>query len=170
MTKEAGRPTKYEGSLCDEAFQFLSSRKCRGVTALAAEFGLDEKTIYRWRKQHPEFKKAVDKGLAASKALLMKEASDFLVSSRDSNYNTPLFSRLMQAVYRDSETATVVIDGFADAKTTEEQLNLIINKLADGEITPEQADKFTSIIMKKAQLLDMVELKQRLEKLEAQNQ
>jgi hypothetical protein len=164
-----GRPTKYEEHLCEDAFYFLSADKCRGVTALAAHFKVDEKTIYNWMRKHGDFKSAVERGMTASKHIMLQEASKNLVSSRDFNYNTPLFSRLMTSVYKDSETSAVVIDGWREAKTNEEKMDLIIQAMCDGLITPDQADRITNVLKKKIELQELTELKARLDKLEKSN-
>jgi len=56
----AGQPTKYRPELCDEFIEL----RTRGfsVDKVAAEWDVDKKTVYNWRRAHPEFFHAFARG------------------------------------------------------------------------------------------------------------
>jgi transposase-like protein len=58
--KPPGRPTKYRPEYCHRANMFCKL----GATdeELARAFGINEATLYRWQKTHPEFRKAIRAG------------------------------------------------------------------------------------------------------------
>jgi DNA-binding XRE family transcriptional regulator len=69
--KQAGRPSAYKPEYCEQTIKL-----CRlGSTDkdLADFFGVDEKTINSWKKEHPEFLQSIKKG---------KEFSDAEVADR----------------------------------------------------------------------------------------
>ncbi len=51
MAHPGGRPTKYEESMCDTAYEIL----CKGgsLTKVAAVLDIDRDTIYELKKTHP---------------------------------------------------------------------------------------------------------------------
>jgi hypothetical protein len=161
-----GRPTDYKDNYCKEAFDLLSSKAGNGVTALAAHFGVDERTIYNWRRTHAEFKKAVDSGTAASKKLFLNQALEYIVSTRDANYNAPLFSKLMQCIYRESESSPFVIDGWSKSLTALQKIELVEEAVAVGDITADQGKKLIEIISKRLEITEFAELQKRIEALE----
>ncbi|HUT52896.1 MAG TPA: terminase [bacterium] len=58
---KGGRPTKYEKSMKDRAYDLCAEA---GLTdkQLGTAFGVDEATINRWKREHEDFSKALDKG------------------------------------------------------------------------------------------------------------
>lgn len=162
-----GRPTSYKSEFCEIAYKLLSQEHSVGVAQVASELNVTERTILNWRKSHVEFADAVERGLAAGKTLLLKEARRNTISDpKMSVYNTPLFSRLMQSIYKDSENSTVNIDGWDQAKTIKEKLDLVVKHVGNGEITPEQANKVADVLAKHVQLTELADIKARLEALE----
>ena len=67
MAHPGGRPTKYEESMCDTAYEIL----CKGgsLTKVAAVLDIDRDTIYEWKKTHPEFSDTIRKGLLKSEVI-----------------------------------------------------------------------------------------------------
>src|SRR5262245_45123930 len=58
--KPPGRPTKYRPEHCRQATMLCKL----GATdeEMAKAFGVNEATLYRWQKTHPEFRKAIRAG------------------------------------------------------------------------------------------------------------
>lgn len=61
----AGRPTKYDPSMCADAIAFLSEGRTK--EALAGKLGVTFQTLYNWIKEYPEFFEAIKEGEAASR-------------------------------------------------------------------------------------------------------
>ena len=51
---------KYNPKYCTEAFKFMSAGLSE--TQVMAQLDVSRSTFYRWKKEHPEFKEAVDRG------------------------------------------------------------------------------------------------------------
>lgn len=131
-----------------------------GREHVAAKLGVTLQTIRNWRKKYPAFNHAMTVGLLTSKTALIDNALRNIVSAGGCVYNTPLFNRILQTVYRDDESAAVEIDGWEDAKDTHARLDLIERELGNGNLTPEQAERFTNVLTKK---LNAVEYGQQLQ-------
>lgn len=54
----------YDESYCTKAIEVLSNGE--SLVAVAAELGVSRKTVYEWKDKHPEFKEAIEDGLARS--------------------------------------------------------------------------------------------------------
>jgi len=52
--------------MCDQVIE--CGRQGMAITEMAVELGIDRKTLYRWRGQHPEFATALTRALEASQA------------------------------------------------------------------------------------------------------
>lgn len=53
-------PTKYEPKMCAEVYKYMSAGFSE--TQAIAQLGVSKATFYRWKKEYPEFKDAVDRG------------------------------------------------------------------------------------------------------------
>lgn len=56
----------YNESMCEKAYQILSRGK--SIARLATDLQVCRDTIYHWRDQHPDFAKALKRGLDAAQA------------------------------------------------------------------------------------------------------
>lgn len=161
------KPTTYKKEYCKKAYDFLSAEACRGIAALAAHLNTSERTVFDWRRNNPEFKQAVEDGMAKSKALFIAHAYDHIVSTRDSNFNSPLFIKLANLIYQSADQATVVIEGWDEAKDYDEKRALVADAMVKGYISPEQADKIASVVEKTIKPNELDALHQRLYRIEA---
>lgn len=81
----AGRPTKYDESLANDAFSMLKEGK--SITQVAVSFGVNRDTVYEWAKVHEEFSDALSRGKEASQAHWEGELVEMM---RDPKVNAPL--------------------------------------------------------------------------------
>jgi hypothetical protein len=163
-----GRPHTYQPHFCDIALKILddSENPGKGRESVAAALSVTTQSIRRWRKQYPDFDNALLIGLNKSKSHLFDFALHHLVGNKDSNFNTPLFNRILQTVFRDDENAAVQISGWEEATTPQDKLGLILDAVGIGDITPDQANKLADVITKHIQIMDLDLIKQRIEALE----
>ena len=61
----AGRPTKYDPSMCEDAKAFMAEGYSK--EALAGKLGISTQTLSVWEKEKPEFSEAIKHGEAASR-------------------------------------------------------------------------------------------------------
>ncbi|HKW76213.1 MAG TPA: hypothetical protein VJN64_11865 [Terriglobales bacterium] len=62
MPKSVGQPTKYKPEFCKTAVEYLG--KGHSIVALAGKLGVRESTAHEWAKKYPEFREALDLGIA----------------------------------------------------------------------------------------------------------
>lgn len=58
--KQVGRPSEYKPELCATAYKFMSAGLSE--TQTIAQLDVSRATFYKWKKEHPEFKEAVERG------------------------------------------------------------------------------------------------------------
>lgn len=62
----AGRPTKYNDEMLEQAYSYLDNYLACGdlvpsIAGLADELGICEKTCYNWAEKHPEFLQSLER-------------------------------------------------------------------------------------------------------------
>jgi transposase-like protein len=62
VPKPIGQPTKYREEYCNIAVEYLG--KGHSIVALAGKLGVRESTAHAWAKKYPEFREALDLGIA----------------------------------------------------------------------------------------------------------
>lgn len=93
--------TLYEEAYDAQAYEYMAGDKSHA--ALAAFFGVTEQTIYRWKKEHPSFKEAVEAGRAAGQAFVEDEARQ---NMHDKSFNTSLYIFKMKSQYKVRDEST----------------------------------------------------------------
>ena len=62
----AGRPSKYDPSFC--AIVIAAGEEGKTLAGMAEALDVDRDTVNRWRDEHPEFSRAVKRGLQKAQA------------------------------------------------------------------------------------------------------
>ena len=108
----AGRPTKYDPSICgDIPGMFANGKSKLGV---AVELGIGMTTMHRWEEEHEEFRKAVLDGLELSQAWFENVALDHMVIEHQGDrLDTGLWKSNMANRFGWREKQDVTSDGKA---------------------------------------------------------
>ena len=77
----AGRPTKYDRSMCDVVEAYLAEGY--SLLAVAGKLGVDRVTVYRWGEQHKEFRNALNRGKAKTALWWEDRLRDLATGSAD---------------------------------------------------------------------------------------
>jgi len=108
----------YTEGHCAKAIEVLSNGE--SLVAVAAELGVSRKTVYEWKDKHPEFKEAIEKGLALSQRYWEQMGHDGTTGSNKDFSATPwMFT--MKSRFRDD---------YADDKSTDSK-DTVIEKLLE---------------------------------------
>ena len=62
----AGRPSKYDPSFCDVVI--AAGEEGKTLAGMADALDVDRETVNNWRDQHPEFSRAIKRGLEKAQA------------------------------------------------------------------------------------------------------
>lgn len=127
MPDHAGQPTKYREELCEEFVKLRASGF--SVDKVAATWELDKKTIYNWRRAHPQFFHAFARGDVKYNAFL----EDLILENvRNPKFNDRIFRFLLaKAGWSDKSTDQFIPHpGFAENPT--ETLN---KEIEEGQIS-----------------------------------
>jgi hypothetical protein len=94
-----GRPTAYLPEFCDKVLEWGAQGK--SVTWMAAEIGIDKKTIYNWIDTHPDFFYAIER----ARVLCQKWWEDAGQNGMTANlFNSTVWQKNMAARFRDEWT------------------------------------------------------------------
>lgn len=87
-----GRPSNYRSEMCDLLLGIMS--KGESIVCVAADFGVCTDKIYEWRDKHPEFQRAISRGMALAEAYWERMAKSALENRR--TLNSGLWGMIMK--------------------------------------------------------------------------
>lgn len=140
-------PTLYDPKYCDEIVAFM--QQGYSIGAFAGKILVNRMTLYRWRKDHPDFDEACTIGMAArtcklEEDLLATENSAVVKSRSYALKNAdPIEWRDKREVEHSGKIQSEVVDAAALAKLTDEELEQlerareIIDRATAGTGDPE---------------------------------
>ncbi|SRR6266496_2017976 len=130
--------------------------KGRDVEAFCFAAEIHRSTFKVWLKYNPAFAEAYEH---AKEAAITYLASVGLQGMQDPlNFNATAWSMQMRNRSNYSEKRKVAIPGFKEAKSFSEQYNCIKNEVAEGNLAPDEASTFSSMIAKGADIYEKTEV------------
>lgn len=160
---KVGRPTEYCDELC---MDFLACR-ANGLTIGQAllDIGISDTTYYRWIKEKPEFR-----GIAKKGKMLAKAFDDDLARDNFENrsFNFLLFESQYKRRHNCSEDAVIDCPNFSNENSAEQNIDAVIDGIANQDISPDVASKLMMIIKTKQEITVQQEIMLRLDQLEHQ--
>lgn len=130
-----GRPSEYNPDYCQQVIKHMSTGL--SFESFAGKLLISKQTLYRWRKEYPEFSDAVDCGFNACQLFWETQGVDGLYSSssRDSegnstskSMNAPVWKFNMQNRFKWRESSEVMADIKTEDKK-DERLNQVLTLL-----------------------------------------
>lgn len=82
----AGRPTKYDPSMCDDLIALFKEGASKAE--IAAKLGICRDTFAEWEKSNPQFSEAVKKGVQLSEAWWQEQGR---IALREKDFNSTLW-------------------------------------------------------------------------------
>ena len=105
--KKAGRPTKYDESMCEKVIDLMSQGK--SIVQVAAEFNVSKDTIFEWEKVHEEFSDSLTLGRLKAEAFWEGHLQK-LAKSKNSITNGNL-ALILKCRYRWTEKQDIGLSG-----------------------------------------------------------
>lgn len=154
---------KYKPEYCKIALDILSDGY--GTEEVCWRLKICEDTYYEWRNTHPDFKDATIRGRTYGIAKWNREGK---TNVGNKEYNEKMYTRLTTHLYpsRWPQNRHVDLPGLADAKTYTEKGEAVIQALATGGLSPDEALKISQTVMNGATLKEKTELENRLVEVE----
>ncbi len=152
----------YKPEMDEIAYNILAQGD--GVAAVCAALNICAETYYRWLLEKTEFNNACSRGRMLGKTWWDEKGKANL---ENRNFNERLHKQqVTQHYWREERTGHILIPKLAKAKTYTEKGNAIIDALANGEVSPENALKSAQTVMAGATLKEKTELEERLVEIE----
>ena len=159
-----GRPTKYAEDVC---INTMIAGFAQGwtVAQVCAELNISRECFYNWCRTKPIFSDAYKK----HRVLAQQHFDDIAMQNIEMptrDFNFLLFESCYKRRFNVTEHATVELpEEFKDANYSD-KLQIIFEQLADGVITPEQAQTLTNSLKAASELTVIPELEDRLWEIE----
>lgn len=84
-----GRPTKYKPEYCEQLIKHMGEGF--SFESFAAVVEITESTLYEWKLKNKEFSEAHKKGYGANRMFWEKISLDYLVSDKDTKFNSTVW-------------------------------------------------------------------------------
>jgi hypothetical protein len=94
-----GRPSSYKPELCQRVVELGAEGWSQ--TEIAAEFGIDKKSLYDWAGKHPDFSTALSRAKALEQSWWEKRGRASLDAK---NFQSSVWSKSMTARFKDDYT------------------------------------------------------------------
>lgn len=161
--KLVGRPTKYKPEYCEQVIEYMRTGAAKKELALELNIHID--TLYEWSEVHPEFSEAIKKGVCLSEGWWVREGRKNL---ENGHFQTALWYINMKNRHGWSDKKSIFqprkIPGYAKASLPQ-QIEIIDKLLMNGKISCDEYQVFISAIKTKIEILNSVELSEKVNKL-----
>jgi len=173
--KFLGRPTKYTEELGAKICDMVATGKT--IPQIEKESGVNHASWYLWKDIYPEFAT----GLIRARQMSINLRLDKLATVMDDDSRDVLFDPVdghmvinNAAVTRDNHRSTSTkawlgyqrslnAKGIAAAKTADDVMQLVQDKLESGDISYEEAEKLAKLAETRMRITDQTELKPMLQ-------
>lgn len=142
--------SKYNESMCLEIINMFAQGKTR--SQFCANHTISNNTFETWRKRHPLFDRACEVAHEAARSYYDNLRDSYLINEIDldtksmTGLNHALFNRMYNARFNIPDKRAVSVKGLGKAKTEKDMLKAIMKAIAEGELTPDEAQKLASLI------------------------
>lgn len=135
------------------------------IAMFCSHIGIGRSTFYDWINTYPAFAAAYEIAREASRTRweYMGGLERGIV---DNSFNTTLWSINMRNRFDYTEHRRLKIAGMKEAKTIQEQQQVLANEIAEGRLTAPEAMQMTNVILGAVKIEEATEVKDRLSVLE----
>jgi hypothetical protein len=142
--------SKYSESMCLEIIQMYSHGKTRAQ--FCAKHTISDDTFQKWRKVHKLFDAACFAAHNKARAYYDELRDCHLINDIDldsktmTGINHALFNRMYNTRFNIPDKRAVTVKTLGKAKNEKDMLRAIMKAIAEGELTPDEAQKLASLI------------------------
>ena len=157
--------SKYTDKMCLEIIEMFARGKTRshfcGTHTICAE------TFETWLKRHPMFAKAYQVAHERARQFYDNLRQEYLVQEFEgASINWGLFNRMYNTRFNIPDKRAVKVKGLGKSKDEREMLEHLMNAVAEGELTPDEAQKLGSLIDVSLKVKGVQELEARIAQIE----
>lgn len=157
--------TKYTKSMPEQLIEMFSRGKDR--CHFCSYHSISENTFSEWLRIHPEFDIAYKIAQAKAKEWYMELAQKYLVEQHEGDkLNTKLWSMIMRNRFDLTEHRKIKMAALKEAKTFTDQMRVVLDELAEGNITASEAREMSKLIEAGVAVFEATELERRVAEIE----
>lgn len=125
---------------------FLENQGQVVQTCIQLKLGLT--TFYRWKREDPEFKKVIDEGEKVLVDVAEQALFNNIFAQKEASIFFFLKKKGKEKGYAEASPLDFVnLEGWREAKTAQDRLNIINKGLEDAKISPAQAHALSSHVL-----------------------
>lgn len=157
--------TKYTDKMPAHIIKMFSQGRSRAD--FCAFYSISQCTFKLWQDTYPEFSEAYIIAKQKAQAWFENLAIEHLVEEFEGpKLNTKLWSMMMRNRFGHTEHRKLKIKGLKTAKNFQEQMQNVVNELADGNLTGSEALQLSKMIESGVKIYESTELVKRVEMIE----
>lgn len=162
--------SKYNESMCLEIISMFELGKTR--SQFCAKHTISNNTFEAWRKRHKLFDRACEVAHECARAYFDQLRDSHLEQEIDlenksmTGINHALFNRMYNTRFNIPDKRAIRIKGLGKSKDEREMLKCLMNAIAEGELTPDEAQKLAGLIDVSLKIKNTQEMEDRLATLE----
>jgi len=156
--------TKYRESMCLEIINMFHEGMTR--SQFCARYTISECTFSMWLDCQPLFNDAYIVAHEKARAYYDSLAMNYIVEEKDgARLNTKLYELVTRNRFSMPSTRFVKVQGLS-ARTPEEKIDAICRAVESGQLTPDEAQKLSTLIGAAVNAEQLGELKNKVEQIE----
>ena len=162
--------SKYRDSMCLEIIEMFARGKTRAN--FCARHTISNNTFEAWRKKHYLFDTAYQAAVQKAQSFYDKLRQDHLIIEFDdegkpvSGLNFALFNRMYNTRFNIPDKRAVKVRMLKNAKSERDMLEAMLNAVAEGELTPDEAQKLANLIDISIKVTTVQDLEKRIREIE----
>lgn len=165
MAAKGHSGTKYRDTMPAQIIKMFSEGKSRSY--FCAHHSISENTFKLWQEKYPEFAEAYLIAKQKAKKWYEDLAQQHLVEEFEGpKLNTKLWSMQMRNRFGMTEHRRLKIEGLKKANNYQEQMQSVVDELADGNLTGSEALQLSRLIETGVKVFESTELLKRVEQIE----
>jgi len=157
--------SKYKETMPAQLIAMFTDGKDR--CHFCSHHSIASETFDAWLAKHEEFAEAYKIAKSKAHAYMMNVAQEHLVEEfQGKKLNTTLWSMLMRNRFELTEHRKLKMEGLKKAKSFAEQMQVVMNELASGKLTANEAQQMSRLIETGVSVYESTELEKRLSEVE----
>lgn len=160
--------SKYTDAFCEQIIEMFTLGKT--VANFCAFIGIGKDTFCKWRRKYERFDRAVIVAEQCARDYWDNVRDKWLVEDPDGKkMNWGAFNKMYSTRFNIPDKRPVKVKGLSKSKDERQMLKCLTTALDEEEITPDEAQKLTSLIEVSLKIKNTSELEDRLVALEHVN-
>ncbi len=162
-------PTKYTEKMPGQLVEMFKRGESRAH--FCSKHSISSRTFKVWLDKHKEFSEAYEIAKEKAQEWFLNKAMAHIEEEQDpeaptTKLNTTLWSMIMRNRFDFTEHRKLKVPGLAKAKNFVEQLQAILQELANGNLTASEATQLSKLVEVGMKVFEVTELERRVAQIE----